>query len=108
MADVFMNWLVDNVTKIGCSLHILCRYVDDIFRVFDFKREDGSILISFKQSPFKRKFFKRSGSKRAAAYLDVLLTNTEAGIETAICRKSTHTRLYNKWESLSPIQHEQV
>jgi len=34
MADVFMNWLVDKVSKIGCSPHILCRYVDDIFCVF--------------------------------------------------------------------------
>ena len=39
MADVFMNWLVDNVSKIGCSPHILCRYVDDIFCAFDSKDE---------------------------------------------------------------------
>ena len=31
MADVFMNWLIDNVNKIGCSPQIICRYVDDIF-----------------------------------------------------------------------------
>ena len=39
MADVFMNWLVDNVSKIGCSPHILCRCVDDIFCAFDSKDE---------------------------------------------------------------------
>jgi len=39
MADVFMNWLVDNVSEIGCSPHILCRYVDDIFCAFDSKDE---------------------------------------------------------------------
>ena len=39
MADVFMNWLVDNVSKIGCSPHILCLYVDDIFCAFDSRDE---------------------------------------------------------------------
>jgi len=37
MADVFMNWSVDNVNKIVCSPHSLCRYVDDIFCAFDSK-----------------------------------------------------------------------
>jgi len=36
-------------------------------------------------------------------YLDVLLTKNEKGIETTIYRENTHTGLYNKWESLSPI-----
>jgi len=37
MADAFMNWLVDNISKIGCSPRILCRYVHDIFCTFDSK-----------------------------------------------------------------------
>ena len=39
MADVFMNWLIDNVNKIGCSPQIICRYVDDIFCAFDSKEK---------------------------------------------------------------------
>ena len=39
MADVFMNWLFDNVNKIGCSPQIICRYVDDIFCTFDSKEK---------------------------------------------------------------------
>ena len=31
MSDVFMNWLLDNVNKIGCPPRIVCRYADDIF-----------------------------------------------------------------------------
>jgi len=34
MEDVFMNWLLDNVNKIGCSPHIICRYVDQGFSNF--------------------------------------------------------------------------
>ena len=32
----------------------------------------------------------------------------EKGIEITIYRKNTHTGLYNKWESLSPIQYNKV
>jgi len=35
-----------------------------------------------------------------------LLTKNEKGIETIIYRKYTHTGLYNKWESLSPMQYK--
>jgi len=42
--DVFMNWLLHNVDKIGCSPHMLCWYVDDIFCAFDATR-NGSILL---------------------------------------------------------------
>jgi len=41
-------------------------------------------------------------------YLDVLLTKNEKGIETTIYRKKTHVGLYNKRESLSPIQYKKV
>ena len=40
------------------------------------------------------------------AYLDVLWTKTETGIESTTYRKNTHTGLYNKWESLSPLQYK--
>jgi len=39
MADVFMNWLIDNVNKIGCSPQVISRYVDDIFCTFDSKEK---------------------------------------------------------------------
>jgi len=46
MIDVFMNWLVDNVNRIGCSPHILCRYVDDIFCAFDSKDEMDNFVYN--------------------------------------------------------------
>jgi len=65
MADVFMNWLVDNVSKIGCSRHILCRYVDDIFCAFDSKDEMDKFLHNLNKM-YSSKFFKRGGSRRTA------------------------------------------
>ena len=41
-------------------------------------------------------------------YLDVLLTKNEKEIETTVYKKNTHTGLYNKWESFSPIQYKKV
>jgi len=40
------------------------------------------------------------------AYLDVLLTKTETGIESTTYKKNTHTGLYNKWETLSQLQYK--
>jgi len=51
-------------------------------------------------------FSKEVGADGQLAYLDVLLTKTETGIESTSYRKNTHTGLYNKWESLSPLQYK--
>jgi len=105
MADVFMNWLVDNVNKIGCAPDILCRYVDDIFCAFDSKDEMDKFFYNLNKVHSSVSFSKEVEADGQLTYLDVLLTKNEKGIETTIYRKNTHTGLYNKWESLSPIQY---
>ena len=106
MADVFMNWLVDNVSKIGCSPHMLCRYVDDIFCAFDSKDEMDKFFHNLNKVRSGVSVSKEVEADGQLTYLDVLLTKNEKGIETTIYRKNTHTGLYNKWESLSPIQYK--
>jgi len=105
MADVFMNWLIDNFNKIGCSYQIICRYVDDIFCMFDSKEKMDQFFYN-KQSASNVSFSKEVEADRQLAYLDVLLTTTETRIESTTYRKNTHTGLYNKWESLSPLQYK--
>ena len=108
MADVFMNWLVDNVSKIGCSPHILCRFVDDIFWAFDSKDEMDKFFQNSNKVHSSIFFSKEVEADGQLTYLDVLLTKNEQGIETTIYRKNTHTGLYKKWENLSPIQYKKV
>jgi len=57
-----MNWLLHNVDKIGCSPHMLSRYVEDIFCAFDSKHEMDQFFYNLN----KYKFFKKGGSRRAA------------------------------------------
>jgi len=101
-------FLVDNVNKIGCSPHILCRDVDDIFCAFDSKDEMDKFFQNLNKVHSSVSFSKEVEADGQLAYLDVLLTKNEKGIETTIYRKNTHTGLYNKWESLSPIQYKKV
>jgi len=73
MADMFMNWLVHNVNKIGCYLHILCRYVYDIFCAFDSKDEMDKIFYNLHKVHSNISFSKDLEAGGQLAYLDVLL-----------------------------------
>jgi len=106
VADVFMNWLVDNLSKIGCSPHIIFRYVDDIFCAFDSKDGMDKFFPNLNKVHSSVSFSKELEADGQLTYLDVLLTKNENGIETTIYRKNTHAGLYNKWESLSPKQYK--
>jgi len=101
-----MNWLFDNINKIGCSHHILYWYVDDIFCAFDSKDEMDKFFYNLKTEHSSVNFSKEVEADGQLTYWDVLLTKNEKGIETTIYRKNTHTGLYNKWESLLPIQYK--
>ena len=106
MADVFMNWLIDNANKIGCSPQIICRHVDDIFCTFDSKEKIDQFFYNLNKFHSNVNFSKEVEADGQMAYLDVLLTKTETGIESTTYRKNTHNGLYNKWERLSPIQYK--
>jgi len=106
MTDVSINWLIDNACKIGCSPQIICRYVDDIFCTFDSKEKIDQFFYNSNKVHLNVSFSKEVEADRQLAYLDVLLTKTETGIESTTYRKNTHTGLYNEWESLSPLQYK--
>ena len=74
---VFMNWLIDNVSKIGCSPHILCRYMDDIFCAFDSKDEMDKFFQNLHKVHSSVSFSKEVEADGQLTYLDVLLTKNE-------------------------------
>ena len=80
MADVFMNWLVDHVNKIGCSPHILCRYVDDVYCAFDSKDEMDKFFYNLNKVHSHVSFSKEVEAGGQLTYLDVLLTKNATGI----------------------------
>jgi len=81
MADVFMNWLLDNVNKIGCSPHIIYRYVNAIFCTFDSKEKMDQFFYNLNKVHSNVSFSKDVEADGQLAYLDDLLTKTETGIE---------------------------
>ena len=85
MADVFMNQLVDNISKFGCSLYILGRYVHDIFCVFHSKHKMVQSLSNFNKAHSSVRFLKQVEAEGQLAYFDIPLTKTETGIEISIC-----------------------
>jgi len=87
MADIFMNWLIDNVNKIGCSPLIICRYVDDIFCTFDSKEKMDQFFYNLNKVHSNVSFSKEVEADGQLAYLDVLLTKTETGIESTTYSK---------------------
>jgi len=96
MADVFMNWLIDNVNKIGGSPQTMCRYADEIFCTFDSKEKMDQFFYNLNKVHSNVSFSKEVEADGQLAYVDVLLTKTETGIEPTTYRKNTHTGLYNK------------
>jgi len=103
MADVIMNWLIDNVDKIGCSPQIICSYVD-IFCTFDSKKK--RLFYNSNKVHSNVSLSKEVEADGQLAYLDALLTKTATRIESTTYRKNTNTGLYNKWESLLPLQYK--
>ena len=102
-----MNWFVDNVNKIGCFPQIICRYVDDIFCTFDSKEKMDQFFYNLNKVHSNVSFSKEVEADGQLAYLDVLLTKTDAYRDWInYLQENTHTGLYNKWESLSPLRYK--
>ena len=106
----FLMLLIDRIKDSAwysrvCML--IWKNVDDIFCAFDSKDEMDKFFQNLNKvhSSVSSKEVEADGQ---LTYLDVLLTKNEKEIETTIYRKNTHTGLYNKWESLSPIQYKKV
>jgi len=72
MADVFMNWLIDNVNKIGCSPQIICRYVDDTFCTFDSKEKIDQFFYNLNKV-HSNVSFSRDGSRRTIGIFGCLI-----------------------------------
>ena len=83
----------------------LCRW-HYIFCTFDSKEKIDQFFYNLNKVHSNVSFSKEVEADGQLAYLDVLLTKTETGLESTSYRKNTHIGLYNKWESLSPLQYK--
>ena len=88
MADIFINWLIDNVNKISCSPQIICLYVHDIFCTFDSKKNIDQFVYNLNKVHSNVSFSKEVEADRQLAYLDVLLTKLRQGLNQLPTRKT--------------------
>jgi len=87
IAESKCRLIAESILPNGCSLHILCRYVDNIFCAFDSKDEMDKFFHNLNKVHSSVGFSKEVEADGQLTYLDVLLTKNEKGIETTIYRK---------------------
>ena len=107
LADMCMNWIVDEVMKKSNNSFAIYRYVDDLFLAFD-KIEDVPKVFSTLNSIHKKiQFTQENENENQLSFLDVHITKTNCNIETRIYRKPTDTGSYTKWDSYTPFRYKQ-
>ena len=104
-----MNYLIDKALEITPQLHrpsFFCRYVDDCFATFT---EPTSFDIFFNNLNCIHKqiqFTKEIESNNSLAFLDVIIGKSDSGINTSTYHQPTHTDLFLKYSSFSPIRYK--
>ena len=104
MADVCMNWILNEVSTFKPQPRVLFRYVDDLFCVFHSKDELEQFFVKINSVHVNIQFTKELEKHNQLPYLDVLVTKSVDKFETSVFRKKTNTNLYMKWSSLCPTK----
>ena len=105
IADICMNWLLEEVfKKITASFKIFW-YVDDLFFAFDHSEDIEDTFNAFNSIHNKIQFTREPEVENQLAFLDVHITKTREGVETKIFRKPTFTGLYINWQSYVPLKY---
>ena len=101
-----MNYVIEKTKKFNVQPDVFFRCVDDCFAVFpDF---ESVVLFSriINQIHNNVKFAYELENNKQLPFLDVNVYNSKEKLELSICRKSTHTRLYNTWSGLAPTKYK--
>ena len=106
MADVCMNWVLNEVSSFNPKPYIILRYVDDLFCVFNCERDLEMFFDKINTIHANIQFTKELEQNNQLPYLDVLVTRTDVKFKTTVFRKKTNTGLYIKWSSLSPVKYK--
>jgi len=108
MADVCMNWVMDQATDIEPKPFIFFRYVDDLFCVFNCKSDLDIFFNKINLVHPNIQFTKEIEHHDQISYLYILITRVNHQIETTVYRKKTNTGLYINWSSLCPKKYKSI
>ena len=107
LAPVLANLYFENIEKskifnndFPFKFKFYYRYMDDLFFVFKHKYSERNLLNYFNAVDNNLKFTIESESNNVLPYLDILIINTNKGLETRWYRKPSHTLQYSPWDSI--------
>ena len=105
IADICMNWLLEEVFEKTTAPFKTFPYVDDLFLAFD-NSENIEDTFNTLNSIHNKIQFTGEPKVENQSFLDVHITKTREGVETKIFRKSTFTGLYINWQSYVPLKYK--
>ena len=106
MADICINWVLDQMSSFQTQPRILFRYVDNLFCVFNCEADLELFFTKINTIHNNIQFTKEMEQHNQLPYLDVLVTKSNGKFQTSVFRKKTNTGLYIKWSSLCPLKYK--
>ena len=91
MADVCMNWILNEVSTFKPQPRVLFRYVGDLFCVIQGKDELEQFFVKINSVHSIVQFTKELEQHNQLPYLDVLVTKSVDKFETTVFRKKNYT-----------------
>ena len=96
LADVCMNWVLDQISNNITQPSILIRYVDDLFCTFSDLIQLHNYFQSISNTHPKIKFSKKRETNNHVAYLVIFINTSNGKFETSVFRKKTNAGPYAK------------
>ena len=84
MADVCINWVLNEVSSFNPKPYIILRYVDDLFRVFNCERDLEMFFAKINTIHANIQFTKELEQNNQLPYLDVLFTRADVKFKTTV------------------------
>jgi len=107
LADVCMNWLINESTKFDTQSQLFYRYVNNYFAVFSTKQKVKKFYNSLNQVYQNLQFTLELEQTNQLPFLDVLIPKADSNsLQLTFYCKSQHTGLYTKWTSFVSIQYK--
>ena len=102
LADLCMNWIIDQTKQIRPQPALFYRYVDDCFALFSNQKEVLNFYQLLKMIYPNIQFTYEAAENHQMFFLDVWIDSTEGILKLSTYRKPTNTGLYINWQSFVP------
>jgi len=102
LANIFVGHQEEKLFNIVNRPLAYFRYVDDTFAVFNNEDDCNALLSHLISLHPSLRFTHEKESNHSLPFLDVLVERRDSEFSTSVCRKSTFTGQYLRWNSFRP------